>query len=65
MADVNSCPSQPASYRCATRLRMIDAAQRVFIASGYAGAPDDRHRHQVAVAVTVHFTFHEGCFRGR
>ena len=60
MADVSSNRPAGAQHQArATRLRMIRAAQRVFIASGYAGARMIDIAAEAGVAVqTVYFTFH-------
>jgi len=59
MADVNSTRPSRRDRARATRLRMIHAAQRVFIARGYAGARMIDIATEAGVAVqTVYFTFH-------
>jgi AcrR family transcriptional regulator len=59
MADVSSNRPSRRDRARATRLRMIRAAQRVFIASGYAGARMIDIAAEAGVAVqTVYFTFH-------
>jgi AcrR family transcriptional regulator len=59
MADVNPARPSRRDRARATRLRMIHAAQRVFIASGYAGARMIDIATEAGVAVqTVYFTFH-------
>ena len=59
MADVNPARPSRRDRARATRLRMIHAAQRVFIASGYAGARMTDIATEAGVAVqTVYFTFH-------
>ena len=58
MADVNPARPSRRDRARATRLRMIHAAQRVFIASGYAGARMIDIATEAGVAVqTVYFTF--------
>src|SRR3984885_5762277 len=57
MADVSSTRPSRRDRARATRLRMILAAQRVFIANGYAGARMTDIAAGVAVQ-TVYFTFH-------
>ena len=59
MADVNPARPSRRDRARATRLRMIHAAQRVFIARGYAGARMIDIATEAGVAVqTVYFTFH-------
>ena len=59
MADVNPARPSRRDRARATRLRMIHGAQRVFIASGYAGARMIDIATEAGVAVqTVYFTFH-------
>jgi AcrR family transcriptional regulator len=59
MADVNPARPSRRDRARATRLRIIHAAQRVFIASGYAGARMIDIATEAGVAVqTVYFTFH-------
>jgi AcrR family transcriptional regulator len=59
MTDVDSSRSSRRDRARATRLRMIRAAQRVFIARGYAGTRMTDIAGEAGVAVqTVYFTFH-------
>jgi AcrR family transcriptional regulator len=59
MTDVNPARPSRRDRARATRLRMIHAAQRVFIAQGYAGARMIDIAAEAGVAVqTVYFTFH-------
>ena len=59
MTDVDSSRPSRRERARATRLRMIHAAQRVFIAQGYAGARMVDIAAEASVAVqTVYFTFH-------
>lgn len=59
MADVSSTRPSRRDRARATRLRIIRAAQRVFIANGYAGARMTDIAAEAGVAVqTVYFTFH-------
>jgi AcrR family transcriptional regulator len=59
MTDVNNIRPSRRDRARATRLRMIYAAQRVFITRGYAGARMIDIAAEAGVAVqTVYFTFH-------